>query len=178
MTDLQTDRFLLRRWRKGDLPALVKYANNRKIADFLRDGFPHPYTRKDGRQFLRIATRHDATNFLAIEINEEAVGSISFFRQMDIHRGNAEIGYWLAEPYWGQGIMSEAVELFSGYIFEQYDIIRLYAEVLAANQASQRVLERAGFEREAVLKCAIIKNGILHDEVIYSRLRPDYQQFL
>ncbi|HMO41597.1 MAG TPA: GNAT family protein [Saprospiraceae bacterium] len=178
MTDLQTDRFLLRRWRKGDLSALVKYANNQKIANFLRDGFPYPYTRKDGQQFLRMATRQDAANLMAIEMNAEAVGSIGFFRQMDIHRGNAEIGYWLAEPYWGQGIMSEAVALFSRYIFEQYDIIRLYAEVFATNRASQHVLERAGFEREAILKCAIIKNGILHDEVIYSRLRPDYQQFL
>ncbi|MDX1941820.1 MAG: GNAT family N-acetyltransferase, partial [Saprospiraceae bacterium] len=133
MIEIKSERFVLRPWRKSDLPSLVKYANNKKIADFLRDGFPFPYTEKDGRIFIKMAIKAKPINILAIEVNKEAVGSIGFFMQHDVHRLNAEIGYWLAEPFWGKGIMPEAVKIFSQYIFENYHVIRLYAEVFAAN---------------------------------------------
>ncbi len=174
MTSLQTERFQLRPWQKSDLSALVRYANNKKIADFLRDGFPYPYTPRDGRRFLRMAMRAKPTNIFAIEIHQEAVGSIGFFSQSDVHRFNAEIGYWLAEPYWGRGIMSEAVRIFSDYVFENHPVVRLYAQTFATNTASQRVLEQAGFMLEAVLRKSIVKNGRLNDEHLYARLRPDH----
>lgn len=177
MIELQSERFLLRSWRKSDLPALVKYANNKKIADQLRDGFPYPYTESDGRSFLKMAIRSKPINVFAIEIDGEAVGSIGFFAQGDVHRLNAEIGYWLAEHHWGRGIMSEVIQVFSNYVFANFSLIRLYAETFGSNVASHRALEKAGFVREAVLKKAIIKNGQLHDEVIYSLLRPDYFRF-
>ncbi|MBK7869380.1 MAG: GNAT family N-acetyltransferase [Saprospiraceae bacterium] len=102
----------MRPWRKTDLPTLVKYANNKKIADHLRDGFPFPYTEKDGRAFIKMATKAKPINIFAIEVEGEAVGSIGFFMQYDVHRLNAEIGYWLAEPLWGKGIMPEVIRLF------------------------------------------------------------------
>lgn len=177
MIELRSERFLLRPWRKSDLPALVRHANNKKIADQLRDGFPYPYTEADGRSFLKMAMRSKPINVFAIEIDGEAVGSIGFFAQGDVHRLNAEIGYWLAEIHWGKGIMSEVIQVFADYVFANYSLVRLYAQVLGNNVASHRVLEKAGFVREAVFKKAIIKNGRLHDEVVYALLRPDYYYF-
>lgn len=168
---LRADRFLLRPWQRNDLPALVKYANNKKIADRLRDAFPHPYTASDGKAFIKSCMKAKPTNVFAIEIGGEAAGAIGYFRQTDVHRLNAEIGYWLGEPYWGQGITPKAIQLLAHYIFESQEILRLYAMVFGTNLASQRVLEKAGFAKEAILKNSIFKNGNLENEVVYALLK-------
>ena len=70
---------------------------------------------------------------------------IGVFRQGNIHRRTAELGYYIAEGYWGKGIMTEAVKQVCKYVFEKSDILRIYAEPFAYNTASCRVLEKAVF---------------------------------
>ena len=158
----------LRPWSPDDLENLVKYANNFNIAKNLTNLFPHPYTHEDGKHFIKMATIDEPRRIFAIEVNGEVAGGIGIHPQQDIHCKCAEMGYWLAEPFWGHGIMTGAVKEMVKYAFENFGIIRLYARPFSSNVGSQRVLEKVGFELEARLKKSIFKNGEVLDELIYS----------
>ncbi|MCB9035719.1 MAG: GNAT family N-acetyltransferase [Lewinellaceae bacterium] len=160
--------FHLRPWSLGDLDSLVKFGDNFNIAKNLTDQFPHPYTSEKGKTFIEYATRNDPPNILAIEVNGQAAGGIGIHPQSDIHRKNAELGYWLAEPYWGQGIVTRAIPQMVDYGFQHWDINRIFARPFGTNIASQRVLEKAGFVLEARLEKTIFKNGEYLDELIYA----------
>lgn len=168
---IATPSATLRSWHEGDIPALVKYAASSRIAAMLRDGFPHPYTEADARRFIALAAEPSGNLLLAIEVDGEAVGGIGIHRFSDVYRRTAEIGYWLAEPFWGRGIATDAVRAIVPVAFEQYDIVRLQAIPFSSNPASMRVLEKSGFSREAVHRQAVTKNGLTLDEVVYVRFR-------
>ena len=165
--------FTLRPFRDSDLTSLVKYANNYNIAKYLTNQFPYPYTDEDGRKFLSRVSNNDPVNVFAIEVNGEAAGAIGILPKSDIHQKNAEIGYWLAEPFWDNGIVTRAIGEIVEYGFKTFDITRIYARPFSINTASHRVLEKAGFTCEARLKNALYKNGSYFDELIYSIRRND-----
>lgn len=102
------------------------------------------------------------------------IGSISIFRQDNIHRLTAELGYYIAEEYWGKGIMTEAVKQICEYVFSMSDIIRIYAEPFAYNTASCRVLEKSGFQYEGTLRKNAVKNGKVLDMKMYSLLKWEF----
>jgi RimJ/RimL family protein N-acetyltransferase len=160
--------FRLRPWSLNDLDSLVSNANNYNIARFLTDGFPHPYTRANGIAFIAIATKDDPIHIFAIEVNGQAVGGIGIHPQSDIMKKNAELGYWLGEDYWGNGIITKAITQMIDFGFKTYDITRIYARPFGTNLASQRVLEKAGFKLEAKIEKNIYKNGEVLDELIYA----------
>jgi ribosomal-protein-alanine N-acetyltransferase len=158
----------LRKWRKSDLDSLVRYANNKNIADNLTDMFPYPYTRQDAEKFISYATSDTPNILFAIDVDGEAVGSIGIHPQTDIHRLNAELGYWLAEPYWGKGIISNAINKIVAYTFEHTEIERIFARPFGTNIASQKVLEKNNFRLEGRFEKTLIKCGELKDELIYA----------
>jgi RimJ/RimL family protein N-acetyltransferase len=167
---VQTSFGGIRPWTKRDLTALVRYANNRKVWLNLRDAFPHPYTAADGARFLERATRQDPVVFFAIATSDEAIGGIGVSPGVDVHRLTAEMGYWLAEPYWGRGFMTEAVTGFAAWAFDRFHLARIHAEPYANNTASCRVLEKAGFALEGRLRNSAVKDGQLLDQLLYARL--------
>lgn len=169
--------FQLRPFSIEDLDWLVKFANNYNIAKNLTDAFPHPYSIEDGKAFIEMATQNYPRNILAIEINGEASGAIGVHPQKDIYRKNMELGYWLAEPYWGKGIMTNAIVQMTDYAFTNFDINRIYARPFGYNTASQRVLEKAGFILEARLEKTFFKNGEFVDELIYAVRRNTWNHF-
>lgn len=160
--------FKLRNWHENDLSSLVKYANNPLIAANLTDKFPHPYTEENGKAFISFATQYDTHHIFAIDINGEACGGIGIHPQSDIQRLNAELGYWLAEPFWGHGIISKAIPMVLDFAFREMPITRIFARPFARNIASQKVLEKNGFVLEARIEKSLIKNGVLEDELIYA----------
>jgi ribosomal-protein-alanine N-acetyltransferase len=91
--------------------------------------------------------------------------------RQDVYRKTAILGYWLSEELWGKGIVSEAVKLVTNYAFTQLDLIRLQASVYSKNPASMRVLEKAGYQKEGVMRNAVIKNGVVMDEHLYAILK-------
>ncbi|MGE0079078.1 MAG: GNAT family N-acetyltransferase [Bacteroidales bacterium] len=172
MKKTDNTKFTLRPFRESDAESIAKYANNPNIAKNLTDAFPNPYGLEDAIRFLSMAIQNEEPYTLfAIEINGEACGSIGIFIQSDIHRKSAECGYWLAEPYWGQGIIPEAIKQIVDYSFHTFDIVRIYARPFSFNKKSQRVLEKAVFSHEATLKKACFKNGEFCDEMIYSIIK-------
>ena len=160
--------FKLRAWRETDLDSLVKYANNPNIAENLTNAFPHPYTEENGQGFIKYANSSEPLHIMAIEIDGEAVGGIGIHPQTDIMCKNAELGYWLAEPFWGKGIVSKAIAQMVDYGFSTFDIVRIYARPFGSNLASQKVLEKNGFVLEARIAQNIFKNGVFQDELIYA----------
>jgi len=163
--------FHLRPWAPEDLGSLIKFGNNPNIAKNMSGQFPHPYTEEKGKAFIEHATRNDPPNILAIEVNGQAAGGIGIHPQPDIYCKNAEMGYWLAEPYWGQGIITRAIPQMVSYAFEHWDINRIFARPFGTNLASQRALEKAGFVLEARLEKTFFKNGEYLDELIYAARR-------
>lgn len=166
--------FTLRPWAIEDLSSLVKYANNWQVAKNMTDKFPHPYTETDGQSFVDFATADSPIHLFAIDIDGEAVGGIGVHPQTDIHRKNAELGYWLGEPFWGQGIVRAAIKRVVDFAFETYDVDRVFARPFGTNAASQKVLEANGFTLEARFDRTLYKNGEYVDELIYALRRQDW----
>lgn len=163
----------IRPWRMNDAPSLAKALNDKKIHNNLRDGLPFPYTEKDAEEFITSMLNSDPDKIyaFAITIDDKVIGSIGVFRQENIHRLTAEMGYYIAGPYWGQGLGTSAVKQICQYIFSHTDIIRIFAEPFADNYASCRILEKAGFTCEGVLRKNAIKNGTLRDMKMYSLVK-------
>ena len=163
----------IRSWRIEDAKHLAEVLNNKKIFDNLRDGLPYPYTVEDAKNYISamLEADKDTTYAFAITVNDKVVGSIGAFRKDNIHFKTAEMGYYVAELYWGQGIVTSAVKQVCNYIFENTDIIRIFAEPFAHNLGSCRVLEKSGFVYEGTLRKNAVKNGIVLDMKMYSRVK-------
>ena len=165
----------IRKWKLSDAKDLAIALSNRKIQDNLRDGLPYPYTEQDGADYISsmLSANENDTFAFAITVDNKVVGSIGVFRQENIHRQTAELGYYVAEEYWGRGIMTEAVNQICEYVFCKSDILRIYAEPFAYNAASCRVLEKAGFQYEGTLRSNAVKNGKVIDMKMYSLLKTE-----
>ena len=163
----------IRKWELADAKDLATALSNRKILDNLRDGLPYPYTEQDGKDFIAamFAADENSTFAFAITLDGKVIGSIGAFRQENIHKHTAELGYYIAEEHWGKGIMTEAVKQLCDYVFSHTDMIRIYAEPFAYNIGSQRVLEKARFQYEGTLRNNAVKNGKILDMKMYSILR-------
>ena len=164
---------ILRKWRLSDAKDLAAMLNNKKILNNLRDGLPYPYTEQDARDYIctMLSSDEKSTFAYAITQNDRAIGSIGAFRKSNIHRQTAELGYYLAEEYWGQGIMTETIRQLCSIIFDTTDILRIYAEPFAYNTGSRRALEKAGFCYEGTMKNNAVKNGKTLDMALYSLTR-------
>lgn len=162
----------IRKWQLSDAKELSMALSNRKIQDNLRDGLPYPYTEQNGTDYISamLSADENETFAFAITVDDKVVGSIGVFRQGNIHRQTAELGYYIAEEYWGKGIMTEAVKQICEYVFGKSDIVRIYAEPFAYNTASCRVLEKVGFQYEGTLRSNAVKNDKVIDMKMYSLL--------
>jgi ribosomal-protein-alanine N-acetyltransferase len=168
---IQMPGAILRPWEERDAPSLALHADNPRIARSMRDLFPSPYTLDDANRFIAMATGRRSGLMLAIEVDGDAAGGIGINPLEDVYRGTAEIGYWLAEPFWGKGIVTDAIRAIVPVAFEESGIVRLQAGIFSNNPASMRVLEKCGFTLEAVHRHAITKNGVVLDEMLYVRFR-------
>jgi len=170
MLTLEGIRCTVRAWRKSDAESLVVHADNINVAKYLRDRFPHPYTKQDARAFLKHAVAGDDPTNLAIEVDGAAVGAVGYVPGRDVERFSAEIGYWLGEALWGRGIATEAVALATAHAFAEMKILRMFALPFADNPASVRVLEKAGYAREGLLRSSCVKYGEPKDQLLYARV--------
>jgi len=158
----------VRSWDSRDVDPLVLHANNRNVSINLRDRFPFPYTRRDGREFIKTARNMRPESLFAIAVDGEAVGGIGFVLGHDVERVSSEVGYWLGEAFWGRGIATDALVAITRYAIETFGFTRLFALPFAHNVASCRVLEKAGYTLEARLRNSAIKDGRICDQLQYA----------
>ncbi len=158
----------LRNINKAAPEEIQKLANNHAIAVNLRDAFPYPYTVEDAVTYLELAANGVLGHVFGIYDNDTFVGCCSLIPQNDVYRINAEIGYWIGEPYWGRGYATDAVRQCLKFAFEELNLLRVYANIYEYNIGSMKVLEKVGFEKEAIIKSSIMKEGKIFDEHLYS----------
>ena len=161
----------LREWRPSDAESLALHANNIKVWRNLHDAFPHPYTRADAEAWIKKASADFPDTVFAITVDGKAVGGIGFHRGTDEYRLTATIGYWLGEPYWGRGITTEALRAMTEYSLASFDFARIEAHVFEWNLASARVLEKAGYTREARMRKRVTKEGRTADCFLFALIR-------
>ncbi len=166
-------RSIVRSWRTTDAESLALHANNRAIWRNLRDAFPHPYSLADAHAFLARARAMDPETFFAIEIDGAAVGGIGYSLHQDVERVSAEIGYWLGEPFWNRGVLSEALAAVTRHAIAAHDLTRVYALPYAWNAASCRVLAKAGYVLEGRLRKSARKDGEITDQFLWAFVTAD-----
>jgi RimJ/RimL family protein N-acetyltransferase len=160
--------FTLRNWKLNDASATQRNADNKNVSRFLLDRFPSPYTLADAEAWVKNwQDQAPVINFAIADENDEVIGGIGLELREDVYRKTPLIGYWLAEPYWGKGIMPQAIKLMCDYAFTELGMICILAFVLSKNQASMRVLEKAGFTKVGVIPKSVIKDGVVMDEHVY-----------
>lgn len=164
---------MIRAWKPEDKYALAEMLNNKNILNNLRDGISFPYTVTDAENYITEMLLCDKakTFTFAITLDDVPIGSIGVFRCGNIHFRTAEMGYYIGEPYWGKGFGTSAVKQVCDYVFSNTDIIRIFAEPFAYNNASCRVLEKAGFQFEGTLRSNAVKNGKIIDMKMYALVK-------
>lgn len=153
-----------------DAPGIATLANNYHIWRYVRDRLPHPYSLQDAISFIQFTRAESPVLNFAIVYKQSLAGVTGLSLQQDIHRLNAEVGYWIGEPFWNKGIATKAVELITGYAFNTLHLHRLFAGVFDTNPASAKVLSKAGYTLECIARQAVIKEGKLLDEHRYVKL--------
>jgi [ribosomal protein S5]-alanine N-acetyltransferase len=123
---------------------------------------------------LRTKMRAKTVNWaLRLQKNQKLIGGIGFLNLKPGIDHKAELGYWLAKPYWNQGIMSKAVQKVCSYAFDELGLVRIAAHIFEFNTASAKVLEKCGFEREGYLHKYYKKEGKFFDGIAYGLIRRD-----
>lgn len=162
---------VIREWKRGDEWDLVQSANNPNVARYLTDRFPSPYTLQDAYAWIDLnEAKRDNTNF-AIAVGGSVAGGIGYSLGAYETRLTATIGYWLAEPFWGRGITTAALKCLTEYAFETHGLRRIGSVVMAPNVASARVLEKAGYVREGIMRNGVVKYGEVYDLLLYAMVR-------
>jgi len=157
------------------LERLAELANDMRVARYLRRRFPHPYTKNDAADWLSLVCHDGDSTYFAIEVDGRLAGGIGVEPLAGEHEGVADFGYWLGHDFWGRGIATAAARNVVRHAFETLDPRRLEAPVMAANVASARVLEKAGFIRECELRSWYVdREGAIHDGIMYRMTRSDY----
>ena len=171
MTHTVIGAWHIREWEEGDAAALAGYLGNESVSMNLVARHPRPYTEKHAKAWIDLVRiEADPVDF-AIANDEEAIGGLSLQLQRGARSRAAEIGYWVGEPHWGQGIATLAVRSFVEYAFSRFKLMRIAANVFDGNPASVRVLEKAGFIFEGRLSKSVVKDGRVLDELIFAAVR-------
>jgi [ribosomal protein S5]-alanine N-acetyltransferase len=166
----------IREWRREDAAALARLANDRQVWLGLRDLFPHPYSVDDAHAFIALATSKSPTTLFATEVDGVLAGGIGYLLRTDVERIGAEVGYWLGREFWGRGIGTAALRLVTARAFASHpELRRLFAVPFASNPASARILEKAGYLREGIMRQSVIKDGRVQDQFLYAILRTDVE---
>lgn len=154
----------------ADIVPMAALANNYEIARHLRDYFPYPYTTQNAEDFIQwtLESEGEKTLTFAIEEHGALAGVCGLILGSDIHRYTAEIGYWLGQPYWGRGLATQATVALTHYAFDVLELLRVYAYVFETNQASARVLEKAGFQFEGRMRAHAVKHDKVLDTLMYA----------
>jgi RimJ/RimL family protein N-acetyltransferase len=164
---------VLREITREDLPRMAELGNNEKVSINLTDAFPFPYTLEDAWKFFDLVQKQEPRTIFAIEYRGEYAGNISLMPGQDVYRKGAFLGYFIGEPFWNKGIVTRAVNLITEYGFTKLDLVRIHTGVFDYNKASQRVLEKCGFEREGTFKKSVIKKGMICDEIRFAKIRSE-----
>ena len=172
---LREDSLVLRPWRDTDTAALVDACQDPEIARWT--AVPSPYGERDAFAYLaRAEADRLAGRELGLAIADESTGELlgsCGLARFDWHDRKAEIGYWIAARARRRSVGSSATRVLARWGLEQLGLERVELLVNPANEASQRLAERAGFTREGLLRSYRRRKGEREDLIMFSLLRGD-----
>ncbi len=160
-------------WSNGDQERFIPLADDYEVWKNLSDSFSHPYTRANAEAWVSLHSGVSPVVDFAVCDELGPIGGIGFQTHTDELRHSAALGYWLGRPFWGRGVITSAVTAMTEYGFESLGFARIYARVYKGNDASARVLEKAGYRLEGVHRRAILKEGRPTDCYVYAMLREE-----
>ncbi len=163
----------LREYNQEYAETFAEYRNNPNVLNNGYDKTPNPFTLTDAIDFIKIQMEKNPPQRFLIFWDNQFCGEIGISIKEDVFRLNAEIGYFVAEPFWGNGIATEAIRLMTEYTFENFNIIRIVAGVFGFNKASMKALEKNNYYLESTRRKAVIKNGQTIDDYIWVKLKDD-----
>jgi len=155
--------------------ALLRAADDERIAVNMSDAFPYPYTPEDADVWIAKCAAEDPPLSFAILVGEHLAGGVGCEPGTDIRSGTGDIGWWLNPEWWGRGIATVALSRFISYCFDDLDLHRVEAWVFVSNPASARVAEKAGLVLEGVARDGSRKRGNLIDLLRYGLARSQVQ---
>lgn len=158
----------IRALQRDDAESLAHHANDAAVARDLPDRFPHPYALNDAHQWLDGVLDEDPCRVYALDVDGQCVGTIGWKARDDVERNTREIGYWIGRAFAGRGITTEAVRAFTPWLIREYELTRVEARLFQRNRGSARVLEKAGFVREALMRRSAIKHGEILDQELWA----------
>ncbi len=161
----------LRPWREGDAASLARHADNPEVWRWMSDSFPQPYTREIAEHWVTRGHIDFGGDNWAIACGDEAVGGCGIHAQPGPLRCNAEVGWWLAQEHWGQGVATRVAGLLVEQAFANPAITRAFAPIHAGNRRSMGVAEKNGFVLEGVQRQGAMKAGQAIDRWVFARYR-------
>ena len=179
--ELITPRLRIREFDKKDIASLVNNLNNLEVSKTLLK-VPYPYNTKEAEWWIKHCKEEmgktPRENYdLAIELNSEknVIGGIAL-NHVDKYQGTAEIGFWLGQKYWRQGLMTEAIKAVLGFAFNKLSLRRIDWYAFSDNKASNELAGKIGFKYEGMRRkfCRCKATSELHDDNIYGLLREDW----
>ncbi|KAI1101554.1 acyl-CoA N-acyltransferase [Jackrogersella minutella] len=172
-----TDKCFIRAYVPSDAAPMAELANHPEISMYMRNRFPYPYTLESSNFWINFSMKGTPmVNFGIFTLGGAFAGAIGLTPRDDVESSTWEVGYWIAMDHWGKGIATSALRGFSAWAFKEFpELFRLEAGVFEGNDASMKVLERAGYTKEGVRRKAIFKKGKLLDQTIYGLLRDEIE---
>lgn len=177
--ELQTERLLLNSLSYQDIPKIIEYLQNPKISENVIN-IPFPYSEKDAIFWINSANQGrknaEAYNFairLKNDKDKNFIGGIGF--TLDKRHNKAELGYWIAEPFWNTGFVSEAVGKILEFGFEILELNKINSTHFLHNPASGKVMIKNKMIKEAELKEHFKKSNQYLDVIQYRLTREEYQ---
>lgn len=171
--EIACPRCVLRPLEPTDAESLARHANDRGVWQNLRDRFPHPYTTADAMAYIEHVRSRPVQTGFGIIVDRQAIGSISLMPGDDIARRTAEVGYWIGREFWGRGIMVDALKATTQYAFDVLGLVRVFAVPFVTTTRSARVLEKAAYVLEGVMRKSAIKDGRILDQFLYAAYRDE-----
>ena len=172
---IETERLILSGLTEDDLPLVIEYLQEKIFSD-LTSNIPFPYRKEDAEFWLKMSKQAFETKkgftFAIRNKEEKIIGAIGLHDRED---DKAELGYWMAKPFWNQGFVTEAAKAVIDFGFKELGCNKIYATHFLHNPASGKILEKIGMEKEAVLKQHIKKAGEYFDIPMYSVLKENYK---
>jgi RimJ/RimL family protein N-acetyltransferase len=176
--EIETERLFLAELNSSDIPQIVKYAANKNISANTLN-LPFPYTDKDAVYWINLANQGFKTGShlifgIKLKPEKQFIGGIGL--TIDKRFKRAEIGYWIAEPFWNKGFATEATKSVIRFGFEKLDLNKFTSSHFTRNPASGKVMLNCGMIKEGELAEHILKDAVFHSLVLYGLTKKDYEK--
>lgn len=181
---LKTKRLIIRPMYLEDAQSAALHANDPLISRYMSLTFPNPYTLDRAKEWINmnLALAYQEAFVLCEHTSPEIViGGIGLKPGRDVSAHTAEVGFWIGQPYWGKGFMTEALEGFTKWAFENWNkdgqrLRRLWGNAFAPNVGSMRCFEKCGYAKEGVMKGHCEKNGEVMDMHVFGLTKADWEK--